>query len=158
MEDAFSALIRIKAEGGPSSWSYKNYNLPSRAMRQRLLLAARKLGMLCVPEGVRCDGVLWAKSKLTRCHWTGHELRLGSDLHRRWCAPALLFHAGFILTRLIGMTTIEHALPVPRLYYDVMTLFALSGTGLTPTHIVNYGGVFGEQYVWANEDIPNDPK
>lgn len=56
------------------------------------------------------------------------------------------------------MTTVEHALPVPRLFYDVMTLFALSGTGLTPTHIVNYGGVFGEQYVWANEDIPNDPK
>lgn len=30
MDEAFSALIRIKAEGGPSSFSYKNYNLPSR--------------------------------------------------------------------------------------------------------------------------------
>ena len=30
MEDARSALLRIKVEGGPSSFSYKNYNLPSR--------------------------------------------------------------------------------------------------------------------------------
>ena len=56
------------------------------------------------------------------------------------------------------MTTVEHPLPIPRLYDDIMTLFATSGTGSTPTHIVNYGGVFGEQYVWATEDIPNDPK
>lgn len=30
MEEARSALIRIKAEGGPASFSYKNYNLPAR--------------------------------------------------------------------------------------------------------------------------------
>ena len=59
---------------------------------------------------------------------------------------------------MIGMTTIEHALPIPRLYDDIKLLFALSGTGSTPTHIVNYGGAWGEQYVWATEDIPNDPK
>ena len=41
-----------------------------------------------------------------------------------------------------GMTTIEHPLPIPKLYDDVMILFAMSGTGSTPTHIVNYGGVF----------------
>lgn len=29
-EEARSALLRIKAEGGPASISYKNYNLPSR--------------------------------------------------------------------------------------------------------------------------------
>ena len=28
--EARSALVRIKAEGGPASISYKNYNLPSR--------------------------------------------------------------------------------------------------------------------------------
>ena len=57
-----------------------------------------------------------------------------------------------------GMTTIEHPLPIPKLYDDVMILFAMSCTGSTPTHIVNYGGVFGEQYIWANEDLPNDEK
>ena len=30
MNEAYSALLRIKAEGGPVSFSYKNYNLPSR--------------------------------------------------------------------------------------------------------------------------------
>lgn len=52
----------------------------------------------------------------------------------------------------------EHAIPIPTLYDDVLTLYALSGTGSTPTHIVNYGGVMGEQLVWAIRDIPNDPK
>jgi hypothetical protein len=58
----------------------------------------------------------------------------------------------------LGMTTVEHALPIPRLFDDVLTLYALSGTGSTPTHIVNYGGVWGEQVVWAKEDVANDPK
>lgn len=52
----------------------------------------------------------------------------------------------------------EHALPIPTLYEDVLTLYALSGTGATPTHIVNYGGVMGEQHVWAHENIPFDSK
>lgn len=121
LPEAYSALIRIKAEGGPSSFSYKNYNLPSRAARQRLLLAARKLGMLCVPEG---------------------------GMNYDWDQTYIVD----------GMTTIEHPLPIPELFDDIITLFALSGTGSTPTHIVNYGGVMGEQFVWANEDIPNDPK
>ncbi|KAJ3550145.1 hypothetical protein NM688_g5104 [Phlebia brevispora] len=121
LAEAHSALIRIKAEGGPASYSYKNYNLPSRASRQRMLLAARNLSMLCVPEG---------------------------GMNYDWDQTYIVD----------GMTTIEHPLPIPRLYDDVLTLFALSGTGSTPTHIVNYGGVFGEQYVWATEDIPNDPK
>jgi len=121
MDEARSALIRIKAEGGPASFSYKNYNLPSRASRQRLLTAARELNMLCVPEG---------------------------GMNYEWD-----------LTYIIdGMTTIEHALPIPVLYDDVLTLYALSGTGSTPTHLVNYGGVMGEQYIWATEDLPNDPK
>ncbi|KAF9441331.1 hypothetical protein P691DRAFT_766420 [Macrolepiota fuliginosa MF-IS2] len=120
-EEANSALLRIKAEGGPASISYKNYNIPSRASRQRLLLAATNLSMLCVPEG---------------------------GMNYDWD-----------LTYIIdGMTTVEHAIPVPGLYDDVLTLFALSGTGSTPTHIVNYGGAFGEQFVWATENVPNDPK
>nr|VWO98440.1 Cytochrome P450 monooxygenase AKT7 (EC (AK-toxin biosynthesis protein 7) [Ganoderma boninense] len=121
MEEARSALLRIKVEGGPSSFSYKNYNLPSRASRQRLLLAARELGMLCFPEG---------------------------GMNYDWDQTYIVD----------GMTTVEHALPIPVLYDDVLSLYALSGTGSTPTHIVNYGGVMGEQLIWATEDIPNNEK
>ena len=35
LEEARSALIRIKAEGGPASFSYKNYNLPARYVSLR---------------------------------------------------------------------------------------------------------------------------
>jgi len=51
MDQAREALTRIKAEGGPASFSYKNYQLPSRAARQRLLLTAKNMSMLAVPEG-----------------------------------------------------------------------------------------------------------
>ena len=58
-----------------------------------------------------------------------------------------------------GHTTVEHSLPVPRLYKDVVTLFAKSKTGYTPTLIVDYGGLSGEYYwyqktnVWENERL-----
>jgi len=51
MDEAVSALTGIKVEGGPGAISYKNYNLPSRASRQRLLKVAQNISMLCVPEG-----------------------------------------------------------------------------------------------------------
>lgn len=56
------------------------------------------------------------------------------------------------------MTTVEHALPVPGLFDDVLLLYARSGTGSTPTHLVNYGGAWGEQIIWAKEDVANDSK
>jgi len=51
LEDARQALRRIKAEGGPSSFSAKNYNQPVRSARHRFLIAAKELGMMIVPEG-----------------------------------------------------------------------------------------------------------
>ncbi len=58
-----------------------------------------------------------------------------------------------------GHTGVEHSLPVPRLYKDVVTLFAKSRVGYTPTMIVGYGGLSGEYYwyqhsnVWENEKL-----
>ncbi len=58
-----------------------------------------------------------------------------------------------------GHTTVEHALPVAPLREDVLRLFAASGTGYTPTLIVGYGGIWGENYwyqktnVWENEHL-----
>jgi imidazolonepropionase-like amidohydrolase len=58
-----------------------------------------------------------------------------------------------------GHTGIEHAIPVAPLYKDAVTLFAKSQSGYTPTLIVGYGGIWGENYwyqhsnVWENEHL-----
>jgi hypothetical protein len=56
------------------------------------------------------------------------------------------------------MTTQEHSFPIPQLYDDVLTLIAKSGTAITPTHLVHYGGAFGEQYLWSHEDLAANEK
>lgn len=48
LEDARSHLRRLKAVG---AFSVKSYNQPRRDQRQKVLAAARELGMLVVPEG-----------------------------------------------------------------------------------------------------------
>ena len=58
-----------------------------------------------------------------------------------------------------GHTGIEHSIPVSPLYKDAITLLSKSKTGWTPTLIVSYGGLFGENYwymkekVWENEHL-----
>jgi imidazolonepropionase-like amidohydrolase/Tol biopolymer transport system component len=58
-----------------------------------------------------------------------------------------------------GHTGVEHSLPVPRIYKDTIQLFARSKAGYTPTLIVGYGGLFGEEYwyqhtnVWEHEQL-----
>jgi len=58
-----------------------------------------------------------------------------------------------------GHTSLEHSLPVERVYDDVVQLWSRTGTGYTPTFNVAYGGLDGEHYwyaktdVWANEQL-----
>lgn len=58
-----------------------------------------------------------------------------------------------------GHTGIEHSIPVSPLYKDAVTLLAKSRTGYTPTLIVSYGGLWGENYwyqhskVWENQRL-----
>jgi Tol biopolymer transport system component/imidazolonepropionase-like amidohydrolase len=52
-----------------------------------------------------------------------------------------------------GHTGIEHALPVAELYQDFVKLMAQSGTGYTPTLIVGYGGIWGENYWYQMSDV-----
>ena len=58
-----------------------------------------------------------------------------------------------------GHTGIEHAIPIAPLYKDALMLFARSQTQYTPTLIVGYGGIWGENYwyqhtnVWENEKL-----
>ena len=58
-----------------------------------------------------------------------------------------------------GHTGIEHAVPVAPLYNDVLTLWGETDVAYTPTLIVGYGGLWGENYwyaesnVWENERL-----
>ena len=52
-----------------------------------------------------------------------------------------------------GHTGVEHSLPVPNLYKDVVTLFAKSKVGYTPTLIVGYGGLTGENYWYQHTNV-----
>ncbi|MEO1083899.1 MAG: amidohydrolase family protein, partial [Acidobacteriota bacterium] len=58
-----------------------------------------------------------------------------------------------------GHTGIEHSIPVPAVYRDVVGVWSATETGYTPTLGIAYGGVWGENYwyaesdVWANERL-----
>jgi len=58
-----------------------------------------------------------------------------------------------------GHTTLEHSLPVQHVYNDVKQLWSQVKTAYTPTFIVSYGGLMGEEYwydrtnVWQNERL-----
>jgi len=58
-----------------------------------------------------------------------------------------------------GHTTLEHAVPVAPLYEPELRLIVESGTAYTPTLVVGYGGLMGENYwyaktrVWENERL-----
>jgi Tol biopolymer transport system component/imidazolonepropionase-like amidohydrolase len=52
-----------------------------------------------------------------------------------------------------GHTGIEHAIPVAPLRRDAVQLVARSKTAYTPTLIVGYGGVWGENYWYRHYDV-----
>ncbi|WP_182864841.1 amidohydrolase family protein [Rhodopirellula sp. JC639] len=52
-----------------------------------------------------------------------------------------------------GHTGIEHTLPVQTAYDDVMDLWRGTGVGYTPTLNVAYGGLSGERYWYAIDDL-----
>lgn len=58
-----------------------------------------------------------------------------------------------------GHTGIEHNIPIAPVYKDVLEIWGKSGTGYTPTLVVNYGGLNGEFFyyerdnVWENERL-----
>jgi hypothetical protein len=57
-----------------------------------------------------------------------------------------------------GHTGIEHAIPLAPLRYDALQLVGRSGTGYTPTLIVGYGGIWGENYWYRHYDVFADQR
>ncbi|HEX5760288.1 MAG TPA: amidohydrolase family protein [Thermoanaerobaculia bacterium] len=57
-----------------------------------------------------------------------------------------------------GHTGIEHSIPVPAVYADVKQLWPPTGVGYTPTLVVGYGGLWGEEYWYATTNVWEDPR
>jgi imidazolonepropionase-like amidohydrolase/Tol biopolymer transport system component len=57
-----------------------------------------------------------------------------------------------------GHTGVEHAVPLARLYEDALQLWSQTEVGYTPTLVVGYGGIWGENYWYANTDVWADEK
>ena len=57
-----------------------------------------------------------------------------------------------------GHTTVEHTIPVPNIYEDVSSLWPPGGVGYTPTLIVAYGGLFGENYWYQKTNVWEHPR
>lgn len=56
-----------------------------------------------------------------------------------------------------GHTTIEHSVPVARMYDDAVQLWSQTGTAYTPTLIVGFGGAWGENHWYEVTDVWKDP-
>ncbi len=118
LDDAYSHIRRMKAAG---AISVKSYNQPRRDQRQQILVAARDLGMMVVPEG----GSTFY-----------HNMNMVID----------------------GHTGIEHAVPVAPLHRDVTELWSATQVGYTPTLVVGYGGLWGENYWYAKTNVWEDDR
>ncbi|MEA2691130.1 MAG: hypothetical protein QOJ16_517 [Acidobacteriota bacterium] len=57
-----------------------------------------------------------------------------------------------------GHTGVEHSIPVAKSYDDVRQLWSGTKVGYTPTLIVGYGGVWGENYWYAKTPVWADPR
>lgn len=57
-----------------------------------------------------------------------------------------------------GHTTLEHSLPTARIYDDIKQLWQQSGTAYTPTLVVAYGGIWGENYWYDKTDVWKHPR
>jgi len=57
-----------------------------------------------------------------------------------------------------GHTGVEHSIPVAKAYDDVTQLWSKSHSGYTPTLIVGYGGLWGENYWYAKTNVWEDKR
>lgn len=57
-----------------------------------------------------------------------------------------------------GATSIEHNIPVAPLYRDVVQLWSQTDVRNTPTLVVSYGGLSGEYWWYARDNVWEDPK
>ena len=57
-----------------------------------------------------------------------------------------------------GHTGLEHSLPIERGYSDVTQLWSATEFGYTPTFVVSYGGMMGEEYMYDRTEVWKNPR
>jgi imidazolonepropionase-like amidohydrolase/Tol biopolymer transport system component len=57
-----------------------------------------------------------------------------------------------------GHTGIEHSIPAGAVYDDVLQFWGATPVGYTPTLVVGYGGLWGENYWYATTDVWEDER
>ena len=57
-----------------------------------------------------------------------------------------------------GHTGVEHSIPVQKAYDDTIQLWSQTKVGYTPTLIVGYGGLWGENYWYAKTNVWEDAR
>jgi imidazolonepropionase-like amidohydrolase/Tol biopolymer transport system component len=57
-----------------------------------------------------------------------------------------------------GHTTLEHSVPVQNIYADVLQLWSQVETSYTPTFVVSYGGLMGEEYWYDRTNVWENPR
>ncbi len=57
-----------------------------------------------------------------------------------------------------GHTTIEHSIPPAKIYADIEQLWHASKTAYTPTLVVAYGGIWGENYWYDKTEVWKHPR
>ncbi|WP_420811022.1 amidohydrolase family protein [Ferrimonas lipolytica] len=57
-----------------------------------------------------------------------------------------------------GHTSIEHSLPAANIYDDIKQFWSQTKVGYTPTLVVAYGGIWGENYWYDKTEVWNHPR
>ncbi len=57
-----------------------------------------------------------------------------------------------------GHTGLEHSLPIPTGYHDLTSLWSATEFGYTPTFVVSYGGLMGEEYWYDRDKVWENPR
>ena len=57
-----------------------------------------------------------------------------------------------------GHTGLEHSLPIANGYNDLTSLWAATEFGYTPTFVVSYGGMMGEEYMYDRNEVWKNPR
>ena len=57
-----------------------------------------------------------------------------------------------------GHTGLEHSLPIAKGYDDLTALWSATKFGYTPTFVVSYGGMMGEEYFYDRTEVWKNPR